>query len=350
MEFRLYNHLNCSLFDLIGKHEPSQTKSLGFVLSRSVEAMRSFLELFYSTKQVKRLMNYKWIVQCETILKPQSGNKKNGRADILIGFYDGLTPKHIMLIECKTIQCQTTATQAINQLLQYGDCILHQFQNSNVDLISLTSYSNYIGSSSNVSPFGNIYHITWSDVISSLSRYKAINIIKDFLNYLNTSNGMNTYDVEVLCIPAGNTLSSVKKHGIYECPVNGRQYKKRGMRRPLYICFRKKGNNGRFDTLYKLQDVVAMDINDKAAIEALAAQKNDPGIANRINGYVNDIHPTGQKYIFILDIKNSIKLPYAVEFSSTRGMAGHVILTLKELLTLPPCPTVITLQTKSKNS
>ena len=32
MEFRLYNKLNCSVFDMIGKKEPDQTKGLGYLL------------------------------------------------------------------------------------------------------------------------------------------------------------------------------------------------------------------------------------------------------------------------------------------------------------------------------
>ena len=328
---------------MIGRHEPSQTKCFGFVLSQSVEAMKCFLELIYNKKRANQLANYKWIVQCETILKSQV-NKKNGRADIIIGFYDGLTPKHIIIIEGKTIKNQTTASQAITQLLQYKDSILHQFKTKNLDIVTLTSYSCYDSSAKNSNCFANVYvyNITWSEIISGLIKHSDIRIINHFIKYLNNLNFMTTYDVEILCIPAGRTLPHIRKYGIYECPTIGRQYKRRGLMRPLYISFREGRNNGQFDILYKVKDVIAMDMNDKSAVASLKAKGSYPNIEQRINGYVNDLHPNGNKWVFILDLDESIKLPMPVQFSKAKGMMGHVILTLKDVIS-NPYPTVITL-------
>ncbi len=153
---------------------------------------------------------------------------------------------------------------------------------------------------------------------------------------------MNTYDVEVLCIPAGKTLQQIRKYGIYECPTKGRQYKRRGLMRPLYISFREGRNNGQFDFLYKVKDIIAMDMNDTEAIASLKAKGTFTDIDDRINGYVNAIHPNGEKWVFILDLDESIKLPMPVQFSKTKGLMGHIKLTLKDVLS-NPYPTVITL-------
>ena len=55
MEFRIYNKMNCTLFDMIGHKEPDQTKGLGYILANSKEAMNIFLGLIQKT--YKRFQN-----------------------------------------------------------------------------------------------------------------------------------------------------------------------------------------------------------------------------------------------------------------------------------------------------
>ena len=68
MEFRIYNELNCSIFDLIGNKEPDQTKSLGYLLVKSPIAMKCFLQLMkFDAKEQKKLLNsnYRYVVNCQ---------------------------------------------------------------------------------------------------------------------------------------------------------------------------------------------------------------------------------------------------------------------------------------------
>ena len=328
--FKVYNHVNCTIFDLIGKMEPAQTKALGYVLSQSSDAMRVLLSLIYhgAAKQVNDLLQMSWDVRCEMPLT-------SGRADIVLTFRNIHTVTHVIVIEAKNIAGNTNPLKAVNQIKGYASDLQKLYGLENVTQVTLTNRQEFVS---------GIVNVTWFELVNELQTIVHKNlIINELITYL--TNFMNYYDVEVLCIPAGNTIATVRKHGIYECPTTGRQFKKRGTMRPLYVCFRERGHNGRFDTLYKVQDVVAMDMNDALAVDALDRKGIYTDIKNRICGYVKDVNPLGEKFVFILDFDHSIKLPQPVEFASTRGMAGHVILTLKEVLDIP-CPGVITLQPK----
>lgn len=65
-EFRRYDKINCNEFDLIsGKTEPKQTMALGFLLSKSSNALHAFLK-FIEVKEefnrciVIRISRKKW--------------------------------------------------------------------------------------------------------------------------------------------------------------------------------------------------------------------------------------------------------------------------------------------------
>lgn len=332
--FRVYNQLDSTVFDLIGKTEPAQTKSLGFVLSQSSCAMNALLLHIFPKRMIAKLKGLLWTVICELPLP-------SGRADIVICFYHNNKPLHVIVIEGKTITGYNNPFIASGQVTKYKNDIANFFnlKAQDVTLVTLTSLKE---------PCNNIKNVTWSELIN---RLLAINnpepVVCQLIKYLLNKNIMNQYDVEVLCIPAGKTLSFVRKHLIYECPIAGRQFKKRGLMRPLYICFRESGNNGRFDTLYKVQDVISMDMNDKLSLQELVTNDIYPDIENRINGYVSDVHPNGDKYVFILDKQHSIQLPLPVMFQNTRGMTGHIFLTLKEVLN--PFPNAIILPPKNGN-
>ncbi|MBR4218755.1 MAG: hypothetical protein IKR71_06890 [Bacteroidales bacterium] len=351
MEFRLYNQLNCTFFDILGKKEPAQTKAVGFLLSHSRDSMKALLSLVYvnDKRKVNNLLGYDWIVHCEQPQIPEKTHQK--RSDIVIGFYDGIKPVHAIIIEAKTIMSLTSDKQTVNQLAVYKNSYaLKQFTQNTTSLVSLTSVKEMSFSTKAYSSLiGHIHSITWEELIAALEGAKKpdkVFFIHQFTNYLKRLSIMKQYDKEILCIPAGNTLSLIQKYWLYECPTVGRQYKRRGQMRPLYLAFRKSRSNGRFDTLYKVQDVVAIDMNDNNAVNALENQKKYPDIKNRIQGYVAECKPTGLKWVFILDKDNSIKLPFPVEFEgNTKGMSGHIDIALKDVI-VNPCPGVVKIKLK----
>jgi len=341
MEFRIYNELNCSIFDLIGNKEPDQTKSLGYLLAKSPIAMKCFLQLMkFDAKEQKKLLNsnYRYVVNCE--LPQKIGHNKSYRADIIIRFFEGFIPKKAIVVEAKTADAPIGNKHATEQVTNYKNQfnLLQEFDSKEVIIATLTSVIDY-----NCTEPGFVA-LTWQNLCSSFAEYRIPiansnekKLIREFIYYINKiQKTMNYYDEEILSIPAGRTLDLVKKYYIYECPTTGK-YKSRGVKHPLYVAFRAKGQHGRITHLYKIQDVLSFDFNDQDAINAIVSMGKYPDIENRIKGYKMDAAPKGQKYVFIIDKENTIELPYPVEYDgSIRGMAGTTTLKLSEVIRREP--------------
>ena len=291
-EFRKYGKLNCTIFDLIsGDLEPKQTMALGFLLSRSDIALNAFLKL------IKCGVKYdKVIVDCEA-QRNQSNN--NDRIDILLRFYRNGNPQLAFIIEAKSARANTSAQVAATQASKYtyGFSQLAGFA-ACIETISLTREVKEITQSISIS---------WSELISALFNVSSKDrLIKEFLDFfLNIKGSMKYYDEEILSIPAGVTYNAVMASGIYECPNN---YKK--PKRSLFITFRK--NKGLMDRLFKLIDVVELDINDQTAIASV--DNSLPGFAARLQTYKQSlkIPVSGNKRVYILDLDNPIILPVPV--------------------------------------
>lgn len=117
---------------------------------------------------------------------------------------------------------------------------------------------------------------------------------------------MKHYEEEIVSIPAGNSYEAVVSSGIYECPV---EYKRRNPQNPLFITFREKGG-GAMKTLYKLLDVLELDLDDEASIEKVGKQLN---LKDRLDRYKSFGTPTkGVKRVYVLDIDDAITLPIPV--------------------------------------
>lgn len=348
MEFRLYNRvgatgttdckINCSFFDLIGHKEPDQTKGLGYVLAESSLAMKLFLQLLGDRRLVK-LSSQKWVVDCE--LTQPTQNKQSLRADVFIRYYDGYKPTKAIVIEAKTVSQSISNVNAISQISSYRNRFLplQAYDEKDIVLITLTTTVDLFQHDLQVRS------ITWQDIRTAFSSpevqrapSKDSSLILDYLSYINRlQNAMNYYDKEVLSIPAGNTIKTVQKCFIYECPIRGK-YKSRGEKHPLYVAFRHRGEHGRITDLYKIQDIIKLDLDDSSAIDAIDSMGKYPNFKNRIEFYKKH-EPTylkELKWVFILDQDNSIKLPYPVEYDgSIKGLAGTAYLTLSEVFRSP---------------
>jgi len=149
---------------------------------------------------------------------------------------------------------------------------------------------------------------------------------------------MNYYEEEVLIIPANKSgkLAEDPNCGIYECPANSKgQYRTRAETRSLYVAFRQ---NGKINHLYKIQDIVALCLGDTSAIDSLDNTQKYPNIKKRLNYYIQNspsVDLTNTKYVFILDLNNTIELPYTVTYHSLKGKAGHEFRKLNELIRKP---------------
>lgn len=295
-----YKYVGSSIFNLIGKKEPDQTKSLGFVLARSRPAMEAFLKLIIKSKKKREhLLSEQYAIDCELRLP---NNKSYDRADIVIRF-----PDYTILVEAKSLNASVSATAAIQQ----GGSYIGRVSDVDTLVVSLTTNIEYGNTGVGVS-------ITWNDIVGIFDRLIKKNVAgwleKDFLNYIIRIKGiMNYYDVEVLSIPAGNSIKLVEECGIYECPVEGKQFSRRGEHRPLFMAFR-GSDRGSVKKLYKVQDLFAMPL---AGATYEAAKKSlSPDILRRIEHYKQHsfYQQTNEivKWVFVIDLNNAITLPNEV--------------------------------------
>lgn len=330
-----------SLFELIGKKEPDQTKALGYVLARSQLALRYFLLLIVPTKTiVKKLLKDNYLVDCELMFKTDEGTFK--RADIVIRFPNY---KYAILVEAKSLNTKTSSVIARTQGIGYVNLTNGNYTIQVVSLTSIIEYGNNIA---------NVVQVKWHDIVNMFD--KLINehknddlwLEKDFFNYLlNINKLMNYYDVEVMSIPAKKTYAAIAEHGIYECPAK-KSMKNRCVRKPLYVAFR--GDKGVVDKLYKLEEIITMPLEGEyfdAALESL-----DKTVKTRIRNYIKKCQPTNpseQKWVFILDLNHCVNLPYKVKpkrdnsntevnrslseyfAQPTKGKNGEKIVILKQL-------------------
>lgn len=291
-EFRKYDKINCTIFDLIGGDlEPKQTMALGYLFSKSRSALNAFLKLI----GVKVTFD-KCIVDCEP---RRNEEDNNDRIDILLRLYQDEHPVKAIIIEAKSVKAKTSEVAANNQVQKYVSFPqLKDF--SNIETVTLTQDVKTLveGSTS----------ITWLELVNELSNVQGKEpIIKDFINYiLNIKGNMKHYEEEIVSIPAGNSYEAVVSSGIYECPV---EYKRRNPQNPLFITFREKGG-GAMNTLYKLLDVLELDLDDEASIEKVGKQLN---LKDRLDRYKSFGTPTkGVKRVYVLDIDDAITLPIPV--------------------------------------
>lgn len=298
-EFRKYDKIS-TIFDLIGGDlEPKQTMALGYLFSKSRSALNAFLKLI----GVKVTFD-KCIVDCEP---RRNEEDNNDRIDILLRLYQDEHPVKAIIIEAKSVKAKTSEVAANNQVQKYVSFPqLKDF--SNIETVTLTQDVKTLveGSTS----------ITWLELVNELSNVQGKEpIIKDFINYiLNIKGNMKHYEEEIVSIPAGNSYEAVVSSGIYECPV---EYKRRNPQNPLFITFREKGG-GAMKTLYKLLDVLELDLDDEASIEKVDEASIEKvgkqlNLKDRLDRYKSFGTPTkGVKRVYVLDIDDAITLPIPV--------------------------------------
>lgn len=289
-EFRKYDKIS-TIFDLIGGDlEPKQTMVLGFLFSKSRSALNAFLKLI----GVKVTFD-KCIVDCEP---RRNEEDNNDRIDILLRLYQDEHPVKAIIIEAKSVKAKTSEVVANNQVQKYVS--FPQLKGfSNIETVTLTQDVKTLveGSTS----------ITWLELVNELSKDPQKEpIIKDFINYILNikGNNMKHYEEEIVSIPAGNSYEAVVSSGIYECPVDYNTPKK-----ALFMTFREK-DGGAMRTLYKLLDVLELDLDDEASIEKVDKQLN---LKDRLDRYKSIGTPSkGVKKVYVLDVDNAITLPIPV--------------------------------------
>lgn len=319
-----------SLFDLIGKKEPDQTKSFGYVLARSEAVMESFLEVIrkkthennpaFKRFRISEFMKDDYYVDCELLLNTEESTKD--RADIVIHFPHN---DFVIVIEAKSLSATTTAKNAARQGSAYATLLGEKLRlkKDRFLVVSLTNQKEF--------STRDYTCLQWSDVVDLFDGFirksnknRDVYLEQDFLNYILKINGiMKYYDCEVLSIPAGKTIEAVRQVGIYECPSEEGKWKTRGEHKPLYMAFREK--EGYVEKLYKVDDLWSISIagpsfeatkeqickaDDVKKIEALKRIEEYKKIIQYDEKFIE------KKWVFILDNENSIKLPHPVKYKN----------------------------------
>lgn len=334
MEYNLYNKINCSIFDLMGKdngvkhneHEPNQTKGLGYLLAKSAIAMKAFCSLVGETI----VKGDRWTVDCEMMSK--TSPKVLQRIDILIRITNKKGLTRSLLIEAKSFNSKTPATNAINQASHYASA----FGVTIDKIVSLTFDYDY-----SIVPLVKtsipIVMIRWRDVLNALLKTQSQEpLLIDYINYLIKNNHvMNYYDDEVLTIPARGTYDAVNKSSLYVCPSSFSFIKKK----PLYVAFR--GYKGKTTELYKVEEKFILDPYDSLSITKITKQYLD--FSKRMDDYLSMIKHTKLKpthsphCVFYLDKNSMIKLPTPVYITTSKltgrgsGVQKHAALPLKAM-------------------
>jgi hypothetical protein len=323
-EFRIYNKLDCNLFDLIGHKEPDQTKGLGLLLAKSDLYRNEFLKLVGTSLQYDQC-----IVDCELIFLNNFNLKC--RADIVLRFYNTQKqPISAIIIEAKGLNNNHTSNQTVaSQVSNYTPTSILLPFGLNVKTIILTNVKCCDSASTS---------ITWMEIrellYTTLGNKKISNgersLMQDYLKYINkVQNIMKFYNEEVMSIPAGTSYNLVKKYGIYECPIDGKHYQARANAKPLYVAFRQK--RGKVTELFKVKDIIELDIRNYGNTyvdPAILPLLNSLDIKN-INGYFNQqsniplaTGPSNKKYVFILET-NCIKATKEPSFPKIRVQQFH---------------------------
>lgn len=309
-DFRLYNSLKSSYFDLIsGDKETQQTKGLGVLLSKSDTALKLFFELPKIKSKVGRIdfnrVN-RLIVNCELI----SQTNEKFRADIILRLYIKDKSFKAILIEAKSINKGTSVYETNKQIERYivkqSFKELIEFGNE-VYGITLTKYPSF-------SEHKSLISITWTDLIETFYKHvsKSDGLLKDYFNFLTQINGaMKFYEREVFSIPTVKwSMDAINKFHIYECPNSGKYLIKY---KPLYLAFRNSGG-GEMERLYKVDQIIIL--NFKNDLETFMDDTNyDIDARNNIRQYSEFMLsnskwnklPDDEKQVFVLS-KNSIEL------------------------------------------
>ena len=304
LEYRLYNSLHSSFFDLIkGNDEVQQTKGLALILASHQKVLYNFLNI----PAIKDKTNFnfdKAIINSELI----SDTDKKKRADIVIRLYRNNIPVQAFVIEARSINKSHSTRQVVEQINEYINNKLFSALNpfkSNVIGVVLTKYNTILPKGSNLVCF------TWSDVINFLECSREINkITNDYYYYLTKIKGsMKYYEEEVLSIPtneASNTLANEYPH-IYECPNRGRYIVKS---KPLYLTFRKSGG-GVMEKLFGIDEIIILNPNKDLA-DFLNDDNYSEDVRNRIKEYCERIKLDAdeEKQFFVLSPNNIINLPH----------------------------------------
>lgn len=328
--FRLYNdnllNYRSTIFDLIsGAKEPKQTKGLAFILSHEYGFLLEFIKQKFIQKNLKNKLKIRDITSVEISAEQNSTDKK--RADIIIKIDEANKPTTAIIIEAKSIIANVDYNKIQKQIEGY-------LKESSYPELDRYKKIGVVLSKYRLNLPG-VVNLTWNDIVDLLYDFCKKNpnstLINDYYNFITQINkNMNFYEEEVLSIPAGRSITMVKKHQIYWCEDS----KNHNHKKSLYVTFREP-RGGIMQNLYKIEDVILLNPSDYSQLKAFKASNYSAVFKKRIMNLINDkthISPmTGDFKFYILSQKDTIQLVNQPKPKlNTRKFTYY---TLKDILT-----------------
>lgn len=254
------------------KLEPTQTKSLAFMMAHEDILLKRFINLAkdklqdgkVSTEAFRISRSDHFEVFAESFVRNQC-NECARRADIVIrNLGADECVRWAVVIEAKSINVQISNPQGLTgQLMGYCRTLKEQWGGCAILPVVLTENINY-------SLGGEVIPVTWQEVVNLIvDSDKSVRaagdsfrtrLYSEFVKFITGANKMTQmFEEEVLSIPAGKTYSAVEKTGVYAC-TDDAQHR---YRKSLFITFRPRG--GVMSELYKLAAVYVIPYDGTGA-------------------------------------------------------------------------------------
>lgn len=279
--FRLYDKnktkIKSTIFDLInGNLETKQTKGLAYILKEYPDLV---FDLIKKSGIKTPTFNKSKVSSIE--VSAEKITTSNKRVDILIKIDVFNKPCLALIIEAKSIKLRIDPSHVITQVQGYlDDTEIPELNEYKKFPIILTKYKSLLSE--------DLISISWNDLIELMEkRIKKIpgSLLEQYYDFITEVDAdMKYYEVEVLSLPAGNSIEFVEEHFIYECPdTKDYNYKK-----PIYLTFRKSGG-GEMNALYKIVEIVILNPAIQSEVERIKDIDLDEKIKQRLVNYIDNV-------------------------------------------------------------
>ena len=121
--------------------------------------------------------------------------------------------------------------------------------------------------------------MTWSQLAELLNGQPGDLLARQFRHHVLMSSGLRYYDVEVLSVPAGDTLAHVDQFRVHAHPGDRKSHV------ALYLAPRAAGG-GEVAYLYRIEAVFDLDLRQRD-VQIARLRQDDPGLASRVSDYLD---------------------------------------------------------------
>lgn len=295
--FKLYSRENTSnqsdtIFTIIGRSEPSLTKSLAYLLHYSNDLLISLLE------KIDKDIDRNFIDAFITSEQKPNDISDSTRRDIAISLrYMQKENNTLIIIEAKNLDRENICVkEMLDQITKYIDNKKFIDVKNHNKIYGVTLTKDKMLFDNKVYHFHKIVSLTWQEVLDLLSANEEDLIIRSFKQEIMSASFVKTYEEEIFSPPVGETFGRVHKDLIYCCPAE------RSHSKAIYFLPRIPLNDdcmkilrdeyniknfdnitgrGVFVVLYRISDSFIVDSNSTDSIKNIELQK-------KVNSWIDE--------------------------------------------------------------